>query len=415
MELKGVFSRQSAEELKPVSQQRPHIHEYRPWLFSLLTKQSGVITPVNEKAVREPFVLKQNFLIMKKFLVLLFLIGPYLLLHAACDSAVSGRKANELRVLQFNIWHEGTVVAGGFEAIADEIVHTNADVVFFSEVRNYNGQPFIRRILEALQQRGKTYYGESSNLDVGTISKYKVETQEEIYPEGEGCGSILRSTFRVNGCSVVTYSAHLDYKNYACYLPRGYDGATWKRMEEPVISPEDILAANRVAYREEAIQLFLQRAHKDIEEGAIVLLGGDFNEPSHLDWQEDTAHLWDHNGAVVAWDCSVLLQQSGFKDVYRDIYPNPVTHPGFTFPSDNANVPVDKLSWAPVADERDRIDFIYYYPHQAIAPVSVSIVGPSTSIVRNRRVEEETEDLFILPKGTWPSDHKAVLALFRFQ
>ena len=56
------------------------------------------------------------------------------------------------------------------------------------------------------------------------------------------------------------------------------------------------------------------------------------NEPSHLDWKENTKNLWDHNGTVVRWDCSVLLENAGFKDAYRTKYPNPVTHPGFTFP-----------------------------------------------------------------------------------
>ena len=40
--------------------------------------------------------------------------------------------AIEFRVLQFNIWQEGTVVKGGFEAIADEIIANKADIVTFS-------------------------------------------------------------------------------------------------------------------------------------------------------------------------------------------------------------------------------------------------------------------------------------------
>ena len=149
------------------------------------------------------------------------------------------------------------------------------------------------------------------------------------------------------------------------------------------------------------------------KEGTIVLLGGDFNEPSHLDWQEDTKDLWDHNGVVINWDCSSILCKEGFKDTYRTLYPNPITHPGFTFPSDNDKMPVSKLTWAPDADERDRIDFIYFYPNQDITPISSMILGPSRSIVKSQRIEENTEDYFITPKGIWPSDHKGVIATFR--
>lgn len=78
-------------------------------------------------------------------------------------------------------------------------------------------------------------------------------------------------------------------------------------MTQPVHNADSILAANRIAFREEAIEVFIENARQDIAEGAIVLLGGDFNEPSHLDWQEDTKDLWDHNGVVINWDCSSIL------------------------------------------------------------------------------------------------------------
>lgn len=76
-------------------------------------------------------------------------------------------------------------------------------------------------------------------------------------------------------------------------------------------------------------------------------------------------------------------------------------------------MPVSKLTWAPDADERDRIDFIYFYPNQDITPISSMILGPSRSIVKSQRIEENTEDYFITPKGIWPSDHKGVIATFR--
>lgn len=327
-----------------------------------------------------------------------------------------GRNAtptSHLTVLQLNIWHEGSIVEGGFEALVDEIAQVDADIVFLSEVRNYNGTLFISRIIEGLKRRGKTYYGKHNPLDVGILSKYDINHQEVIYPKNNGCGSILKATIHIAGHTITTYAAHLDYKNYACYLPRGYDGSTWEKMAKPIRNADSILASNRIAFREEAIEVFIQSARQDIAEGAIVLLGGDFNEPSHLDWQEDTKNLWDHNGVVVNWDCSSMLYKEGFRDIYRTLYPNPITHPGFTFPSDNDKIPVNKLTWAPDADERERIDFIYFHPNQDITPISSTILGPSRSIVRSQRIEENTKDYFIAPKGIWPSDHKGVVATFR--
>ena len=65
-------------------------------------------------------------------LLLLQLLLPYGL------QAHPPAKEKTIRVLQFNIWQEGTVVEGGFQAVVDEIIRTGADLVCLSEVRNYN-------------------------------------------------------------------------------------------------------------------------------------------------------------------------------------------------------------------------------------------------------------------------------------
>lgn len=318
-----------------------------------------------------------------------------------------------LRVFQINIWQEGTQVEGGFDAITDEIIHSNADIVLLSEVRNYGETVFVNRLTEALLKKGCPYYCNSSTrLDVGILSKYPIQDQSEIYPDGKGSGSILRATMKVGNKNVAVYSAHLNYTDYACYLPRGYDGKTWKKLTSPITDPDSILAANRLSWREESIKVFLNYVKGDINRGCRVILGGDFNEPSHLDWMPQHKNLWDHNGASVKWDCSTLLYEGGFKDAYRIINPDVLKCPGFTFPADNIDVPISKLSWAPEADERDRIDFVYYYPCRKFRPVKAYIVGPSSSIVKGVRKEENTSDRFIEPQGIWPTDHKALLIEF---
>lgn len=68
----------------------------------------------------------------------------YLLLLIALGLS-SCQQEKTFRVLQFNIWQEGAVVKGGFDAIADEIVRSNADFVTLSEVRNYHQTRFATR------------------------------------------------------------------------------------------------------------------------------------------------------------------------------------------------------------------------------------------------------------------------------
>ena len=117
------------------------------------------------------------------------------------------------------------------------------------------------------------------------------------------------------GRDVLLYPAHLDYTHYACYLPRGYDGVTWKKLSAPDGNPEAVLRMNRASTRDEAVAAFLEEVAR--ERADLILLAGDFNEPSHLDWTDATCGMWDHNGCVVPWDCSVRLYDAGFRDVYR--------------------------------------------------------------------------------------------------
>lgn len=335
----------------------------------------------------------------------LFFFSAYLSCFFSCTHS------HTFRVLQFNIWQEGTVVKNGFDAIVDEIVRSNADFVTLSEVRNYRHTRFCDRIVEALRKKGKTYYSFYSE-DSGILSRYPILDSATVYPLNDDRGSMYKLVARIGKQEIAVYTAHLDYRNCAYYDVRGYNGNTWEK-EEPVTEPDSILHLNRLSVRDDAIRCFLKEAEKDKAAGRIILLGGDFNEPSHLDWTEATRSIRDHHDAVVAWDVSTLLQQAGYKDSYREKYPDPVTHPGFTCPADCKDIALKKLVWSPEADDRDRIDFIMYSPHQNLSLEKVSLIGPKGDILRGERITEHTSDPIIEPLGIWPTDHKAVLAIFR--
>lgn len=346
----------------------------------------------------------------KRYLHILLTI-LVVVLSASCSPSKKGTGA-ALTVLQINTWQETTTVPGGFQGLTDIILQTNPDVVLLCEIRNYNDEAFIPKLTEALANSGQTYYGANQGHSTAIISKYPLKDVSMPFVLENESSPITKATIEVNGNNLVFYSAHLDYTHYECYLPRGYSGTTWKKLDAPVSNADSILELNRISYRDEAITAFIADAGKEIEKGNLVLLGGDFNEPSHLDWQDDTKDLWDHNELVLNWDCSVMLHTAGYIDSFREKYPSAVTHPAFTFPSANEAVPISKLAWAPEADERDRIDFIYYYPNARISLDSISLVGPSQTILRGVQIENDAEDTFIEPTGVWPTDHKANLAVF---
>lgn len=341
---------------------------------------------------------------MKKIL----LWTAFLLIALASHSKGRG----EFTVLQWNVWQEGTMVPGGYEAIVDEIVRLNPDFVTFSEVRNYHNTRFNDRIVASLKERGLDYYS-FYTYDTGLLSKHPITDSLTVFPENGDHGSIYKLISEVDGHKVAVYTAHLDYLNCAYYNVRGYDGSTWDEIPVPA-SVDEVMKVNVASQRDDAIRMFIAEAKKDLANGYSVIIGGDFNEPSHRDWIEANKDMYDHNGLVIPWTVTTLLEEAGYTDTYRKVYPNPLTHPGFTYPADNPLKEPGKLTWAPKADERDRIDFIFYQGPGIEAKKAV-IFGPKGSIVRNQRVLETSKDKFLTPQGVWPTDHKGLLVTFKIK
>lgn len=320
----------------------------------------------------------------------------------------------QFNVLQLNLWHERTAVSGGYDAILTEIRDKDPDIILLSEINNHSGVDFIPRLINDLKQHGINYYGISNetSVDVGTLSKFPIFEQNTLYTKDNRLGQVLKTKINVHNHPVIFYSVHLDYTNHACYLPRGYYGVTWKKMDQPIIDEQEILEANRKSTRDEAVREIIADVNKESKKYSIII-GGDFNEPSHLDWIEENKNLYDRGGAVIPWDYFMMLYQAGFKDTFREIYPDPLTHPDFTYPSYNPAVPIQKITWAPEADDRDRIDYLYYKSNRGKLKLKyIKIVGPEATIRHAQKQEKDSEDDFLLPKSVWPSDHKGLLTTF---
>ena len=67
--------------------------------------------------------------------------------------------------------------------------------------------------------------------------------------------------------------------------------------------------------------------------GIPTFLTGDFNSPSHLDWNEKTLHKRQNHRYVMSWPLTQYLANHGFIDSYRKIFPDSYKHPGFTWPA----------------------------------------------------------------------------------
>lgn len=141
-----------------------------------------------------------------------------------------------------------------------------------------------------------------------------------------------------------------------------------------------------------AIQRELRALPGLADAGIPVFLTGDFNSPSHLDWTPAVDAVREEVRYPVVWPVSEALADAGFRDSYREIHPDPVATPGFTW------VSPDTLESVP--DEVfDRIDWILVQGPAATTDTDIvgEVDGPDVGIERD----------------PYPTDHRGVVSTFR--
>ena len=455
-----------------------------------------------------------------------------------------------IRALQFNVWLDATKVKGGLELTASTILNSQADIVSLNEVKNFWGQDFIGNLKTELEKQSPSktqWYGNfpgnprklSLHADTAIISKYPIVDERVVYRTLEN--SIVRSLIQISTTSTIAvYSVHLEYRSYSCYLPRGYNSQSphfpgWNPITKTKDAEEESASSSRtVSYYLKALGSAIyglvthcdehcgsedllpvtdiDAIHQDnIGSGrpdAInqilldaethnypILIMGDFNEPSALDWTLETKDTADHNGVVYEWETTKRLLNAGYIDSYRQLYSNPITHPGYTWPAaakgrltDNdqqkQTLPVENTGWVKNADERDRIDFIFYknpspserqktdnvagtslQEIQSLKPVDAWLVGTPIMVVGDQLVNESIGSAYVssdnknhqsqqslrggddekneslddgemsmstpsnslwkskpsqdkcslAPGSSWPSDHRAVITVFKLE
>lgn len=141
-----------------------------------------------------------------------------------------------------------------------------------------------------------------------------------------------------------------------------------------------------------------------------VLLTGDFNEPSHLDWTERFARegtdRWVSNPTgtplrfAVEWPGSKRLAAIGMLDSYRKVHPNEVERIGATWTPQYPDKTPGRGNYS--EQVLDRIDRIYH-SGETLCPVAAQVIG-----------EDATTSDIVFPRR-WPSDHRAVLIDFVIQ
>ena len=318
------------------------------------------------------------------------------------------RTPGTFSLLSWNVYQQGTQQKGGYEMILSELVRLKPDLAVLVEVRNYGKKDWLAQVAADLKARGETYYTHWSE-GAGVLSRTPFE-DSVIWPGPRG--NVRKAKTVIEGHAVVLYAGHLDASYCAYYKAYPYAGKQLTEAERAAAVTE-ILKNNVTSDRDNMAYAFLNDARTEFANGANILFCGDFNETSHLDWTEETKHLRRHNGFVIPWTVSMALAGDGYTDAYRKAFPNPVTHPGNTYPSAMPGIDPKRIAWDKNADERERIDFIHYKGKE-IALKEICVYGPRDSVGYGKLIREEGQDAFLDPVGPWPSDHKGLWAVFSF-
>ena len=315
-------------------------------------------------------------------------------LLASCTALPTASEPDTLRVLVWNVWHGGNDVDQGPEKIRDLIVATDADVVLLQESYDIDGdRPTTGRWL-AEELGWSAHQGTSPHLCVLT----RLEIAETFHHhDWHGVGARLVDA---QGREAVAWSIWLDYR---AYLPR-------ELRDRPDATDEELLEAESVGSSRLPQAKALLGAlwgEGQLEMGVPLLVGGDWNTPSHLDWTIDAARVFRRVRALPL-PVSLAMAEAGFTDAFRSVHPNPVQRPGIT--------------WTPLFRERSgdgpqgfaRIDRLYVKNPSAWDPDpdhAWHLVPSAGSVLP----EVWEDDAIPVRERAFPSDHAAVLLELEWQ
>lgn len=277
----------------------------------------------------------------------------------------------ELRVMSFNIWVGGRK---SVNATANVIVKSNADIIGIQE-SSRDGKNIAVHIADSL---GWHSYATANSPAI--ISKYPIIDTSRL-----GNGVKIKIDDKR---AVWMFNIHLMYCPYEPYQLNGieYCGA-------PLLSTAEEAVNSAWQTRGKEVEAIISEILEAQKENIPVFLTGDFNEPSCLDWTARAAKAGLHI-TEVAWPATKAFQERAqMKDSYRAIYSDEVKYPGYTWTS----LPVHEGQ----KEVLDRIDFVFYSGRH-IDLINTLILGEDSPACDVKFLD-------------YPSDHRAVIGIFKLQ
>lgn len=290
---------------------------------------------------------------------------------------------DSLRVVAWNVLHGSNDVDDGPEKTLAVIRAAAPDVVLMQESYDIDGErPKLGKWLS--EQLDWNYHqAESPHLCVLTPLKMDATF---FHHQWHGLGALLTDE---QGRKLVAWSIWLDYRAFITYELRDNPSMT----DEQLLAAEDERSA-RLPQVTSLLEHIEGEGH--LASDVPVIVGGDWNTPSHLDWTIDTARVFKRRRPLDL-PVSIAMHDAGFMDTFREVHPDPVQHPGITWS------PMFRMS-GDSEQGFDRIDRIYL--KNPDRPVGAWALHPvAASVLPNPWEDDGIE----VRDRLFPSDHGAVV------
>ena len=273
----------------------------------------------------------------------------------------SDKKHISIKVMTWNIWHGGLHgrITNNFERdtvntvnVLKVIKREDPDILFMQETYCCG--------MDIAKQAGYSYsWRGSANLSIH--SKYPIIDTINVYKPFNSHAVVVD----VEGKSILCVNLWLHYLPDYFHDIKNFDPDSLIAGESETRLKEITAIVNGVDSLAKILNM-------------PIILGGDFNSGSHLDWVESTKQF--HYNKIVEWPVSKLMENWNYKDSFREANPDPTKTMDGT--------------WGFLSDEiiSDRIDFVYYK-------------GDNIKTKYSRIVQENPVD------GFFNSDHRAILSV----
>ena len=251
---------------------------------------------------------------------------------------------------------------------------------------------------EIAESLGFFHYTPSADANLCIFSRYPLSDIEPL--KGLSSFSFIAAT--------ATLPSGQKIRIYDIWLTSG--GRHIVEIKDKEISDQDFCAGDDIRF--DMLQKFLD--HEDIQKHLAnsqkvpVIVAGDFNCVSHLDYTVATRDSKLNQSRILPIKASKAMHKFGFTDTFRDGNPDilnttlgytwTTVGPDYTYISDKGFVPVKENSEPEYRDPYTRIDFIY--------SIGSRLKTNNSRVISHH--SSETKRSF----PEFPSDHAAVLTEF---